>query len=75
MMRRYPLIIEDLKKTDIGRWVEYNNGFGEEKGRIKSWNEEYVFVVYNCEGDGFEKFTGVPTRPQNLEFVDGKDLV
>ena len=77
-MKRYSVEIEDLKASDISRWVEYNNGFGAELGRIKSWNKESVFVIYNCKDKKWSEcltMTAVATRPQNLEFVDGKDLV
>jgi len=63
--------IEDLTLKDIGKWVVYNDGFRPpEKGRIKGWNNKYIFVVYNCNGawDRFQDFTGVATRPEDLDF-------
>jgi hypothetical protein len=70
------ITISNLNKSDIGRWVVYNGGFGEEKGRIKTWNEEYVFVVYKCDNqwDRYQDFTAAATRPEQLDFVDDKDL-
>jgi len=65
--------IEDLTQKDIGRWVVYNDGIRQpEKGRIKSWNDKYIFVVYNCNGewDRFQDFTGVATNPEDLEFEE-----
>lgn len=64
--------IKTLTKSDIGRWVEYRGGAGEvERGRIKSWNDSYIFVVYKCndEWDRFQDFTGVSTRPEDLKPV------
>lgn len=65
--------IAQLRKTDIGKWVEYLGKGGEEdRGRIKSWNNSYIFVVYKCGGewDRFQDFTGVATNPQDLHFIN-----
>lgn len=64
--------IEKLKEDDKGRWVEYTAPHGaKEKGKIKSWNETFVFVVYKCadEWDKYQDYTGVATNPKNLKFV------
>ena len=61
--------ITDLTKKDIGRWVAYTSLFGdEEKGRIKSWNDKYIFVVYKCDNnwDRFQDYTGAATKPEDL---------
>jgi hypothetical protein len=61
-----------LTKEDIGRWVEYHGAGGEiERGRLKGWNEIYIFVVYHCAGewDRFQDFTGAATRPADLTFI------
>ena len=62
--------IKTLKETDIGKWVEYRSSGGEkvERGKIKSWNDKFVFVVYSCneEWDRFQDFTGESTRPEDL---------
>ncbi len=66
--------IRGLTRKDVGRWVTYTGGFNSprERGRIKSWNDKYVFVVYKCreEWDRFQDFTGVATNPEELEFVE-----
>lgn len=62
-----------LTENDIGRWVEYHGHAGErERGRIKSWNNCFIFVVYKCnhEWDRFQDFTGVATLPRELIFID-----
>jgi hypothetical protein len=64
--------IAQLREADIGKWVEYKGGAGEtERGRIKSWNNHNIFVVYKCNGEWgrFWDFTGVATNPQDLKFV------
>ena len=63
--------IAKLEKSDIGRWVEYRGIGGEvEHGRLKSWNDKYIFVVYKCAGEWnrFQEFTGVATEPKDLRF-------
>lgn len=64
--------IKDLRQSDIGKWVKYNNGYGgDEVGRIKSWNEHNIFVVYKCnnEWDRFQDFTGQATKEGDLVFT------
>lgn len=63
--------IEQLKESDTGRWVKYTNSAGmSEIGRIKSWNERFVFVVYKCGGEWscFTAFTGQATKPEDLDW-------
>ena len=64
--------ITNLIPTDRGRWVQYRDRFDSklDLGRIKSWNEKFIFVVYRCAGnwDDFENYTGVSTDPSNLNF-------
>ena len=65
--------IKQLTSKDIGRWVEYTSSDGKkEQGKIKGWNNEYIFVVYQCENrwDKFQDYTGVATNPENLKFID-----
>jgi len=64
--------IKELTADDIGKWVKYSDGTGRyEIGRIKSWNEYFIFVVYKCndEWDRYQDFTGQATSQQDLEFV------
>jgi len=67
--------ISKLKKKDIGRFVEYRSfGYENEKGRIKSWNEKFIFVVYKCDNqwNRFQDFSAQATRPENLYFIEEK---
>lgn len=64
--------IKGLTQEDIGQWVEYTPAVGKkQKGRIKSWNEEYIFVVYHCnhEWDRYQEYTGQPTNPSDLKYT------
>lgn len=64
--------IKDLTESDIGRWVEYNLGYKKERGRIKSFNHEWVFVVYCCDDKWhlFKDYIAVATKPEDLKFVE-----
>jgi hypothetical protein len=65
--------INQLTKSDVGAWVGCRDRVWPilDRGRIKSWNEKWIFVVYRCGGnwDEFEKYTGVATDPRDLEYV------
>lgn len=63
--------IGKLDESDIGRWVVYRSPGGDkvEHGRIKVWNDHFVFVVYRGSKDQlWQNYTGVPTRPEDLRF-------
>ena len=63
--------IENLREEDIGRWVTYTTGHGTtERGRIKSWNDMFIFVVYNCDGEwkNYQDYTAAATDPNDLTF-------
>ena len=65
--------IAKLKKEDIGKWVLYTASHGAtEKGRVKSWNDIFIFIVYKCgeEWDRFQDFTGCATKPEDLQFIE-----
>lgn len=64
--------ITELKKEDVGRWVLYDSGHGKsERGRIKSWNDSFIFVVYKCDNqwDRFDQFTGCATKQEDLQWL------
>jgi len=62
--------VKKLTSKDIGKWVIYKTGFSAERGKIKSWNDKYIFVVYKCnnEWDRFQDFTASATNPKDLKF-------
>ena len=58
--------IKGLGPQDVGKWVEYRGGAGEtERGRITSWTDKYVRVVYRCDNQWrrFQDFTGCANDP------------
>lgn len=64
--------IENLTEDDIGRFVIYDPGYKQERGRIKSWNDSGVFVVYHCndDWDDYKNYTAAHTKPEDLVFED-----
>jgi hypothetical protein len=64
--------IKKLTNNDVGKWVVYNPGYTKEIGKIKSWNDKFIFVVYNCanDWDNFMYYTGAATFPKDLFFIN-----
>ena len=67
--------IPDLKPEHVGRWVRYRDAHFPDQsadGRIKSWNDRTVFVVYKCDNqwDRFADFTAAGTSPTDLTFIE-----
>jgi len=70
--------ITKLTTEDVGRWVVYlANKAWREEGRIKDWNDKYIFVVYTCDNnwDHFLHYTGVSTRPGDLSFLNEGETI
>lgn len=63
--------IENLHTDDVGKWVIYKDNNTYQKGKIKSWNDKYVFVVFHCGNDwrNFQNYTAVATDPLDLAFT------
>ena len=63
--------INTLTEADVGRWVNYTPTVGpKEPGRLRSWNDKWVFIVYKCDNqwNRFQDFTAAATDPDELEF-------
>jgi hypothetical protein len=66
--------IKDLRPEDVGKWVFYkidSKLAGEtEEGKISSWNDKFIFVVYRCAGnwDRFREYTGQATKEEDLTY-------
>ena len=70
--------VAELRKEDIGKWVLYTPPHGKVvKGRLKSWNEKWIFVVYKCAGewDKFQDYTGCATNPDDLRFTTAEEVI
>lgn len=66
--------INTLTDSDIGRFVEYRGSGGEKEiGRIKSWNDKFIFVVYpgnnQAKNEHYDRYTAAATLPENLFFI------
>jgi len=60
-----------LSKHDVGRWVDYTTPHGGiECGRLKSWNDKFAFIVFNCDSrwNHFDDYTAAATNPDDLRF-------
>ena len=63
--------IDDLKQSDIGRWVKRISPSGKiEEGRLKGWGTNFVFVVYLCDDQwgNYRDYTACATAPIELTF-------
>lgn len=70
--------ISDVNDTFIGAWVEFTHGHGEkEYGRIKSWNDTYVFVVFKCanQWDKYDQYTAQACDPVQLRLLAEHPLI
>jgi len=54
----------------VGTWVLYKPKG--EIGRVKSTNNTWVFVVYNCDHkwDNYEDYTAAATSPKDLRILN-----
>lgn len=61
-----------LTPDDIGRWVEYRDFNRVERGRIKSFNAQTVWVVFKCGGNWplFYNYTGNACEYDDLRFIE-----
>lgn len=67
--------ITKLTEEDIGRVVLYR-GYGDnnEVGRLKSFTEDSIFVVFKCAGlwNDYQNYTGQNTKPEDLSFIGAR---
>ena len=67
-----PINKELLRPEDVGRFVKYAP-FGNklEYGRIKSWNDTWVFVVYGIAAmaPDWRNYTAAATEAGHLDWV------
>ena len=67
--------IDKLTEENFGRWVVYTDGTDKrQEGRIKSWNDTWIFVVYNCGNnwESYRDYTAAATDPKDLQFLHPK---
>ena len=61
-----------LTEDDVGKWVTYRKGPRVNRGRIKGWSDQVVYVVYwsgyGEHWDQFKDYYACATSPEDLEF-------
>ena len=71
--------ISKLTEKDIGKWVLFQPPYQKDKselGKIKSWNNTYIYVIYRCNHDwnNFKNYTAIPTDPDTLIFSKAETM-
>ncbi len=69
--------ISDLTQKDIGKWVFYDTYGEKEIGKIKSYNDKWIFVVYHCADnwDDYTNYTAAATNASQLTFCEEEDII
>ena len=61
-----------LTEHDVGKWVTYRKGPRVNRGRIKGWDDRFVYVVYwvgyTEDWDRFKEYNAIATLPEDLDF-------
>jgi hypothetical protein len=75
-MRVVVIYLKKLSDAFKGKWVVYSPHSKREIGRLKSWSEHGVFVVYNCgdDWDDFENYTAALTPAKDLTIISPDSL-
>jgi hypothetical protein len=58
------IAVGEIVPLEVGKWVQFDG----ERGRIKSWNDKWVFVVFHCDDNwqDFENYTGAACKRSDL---------
>jgi hypothetical protein len=69
----HPMIgIDKLTSADVGKWIVYSIlPPCRDRGRLKSWTKQFVYVVFRCGGNwaDYTDYTAAPTLPEYLDFL------
>lgn len=63
----------EQSELKVGQWVEYTGGYNaDQRGRIKHFNSDWVFVVYKCDNDwyNFQDYTAARTNRDYLTLIE-----
>ena len=65
-----------LTDGDIGKWVEYRDHDSIQKGRLKSFNGSFAFVVFHCDDDwdNYRNYTGCACCLIDLNFTEPLEI-
>ncbi len=71
-MSEHTELQDSLTGADIGKWVEFASHNGAEQGRIKSFNDKWIFVVFHCADnwDDFRNYTAAACAPESITFIE-----
>lgn len=65
--------LDELSDKDVGRWIIWldPNLQTTKKGRLKSWNNLFAFVVFNCndQWNKFQNYTPEACAPKECRFL------
>ena len=65
-------IFSQICSQSAWNFIVYRDRVGNtERGRIKYWNRQFVFVVFNCANEWrrYKDFTAAAVAPKDLEFT------
>ena len=65
--------IRGILTSYLGKFVFYQPPVGHRQlGRIKSFNDKYIFVVYHCDGnwENYTDYTAAATNPEDLQLLE-----
>jgi hypothetical protein len=64
--------LASLTDKDREAWVQYTAFGMRRRGRIKTWNHRFIYVVYGCGGhwEDYARYTVAPTLPEELSFAE-----
>jgi hypothetical protein len=65
--------LEELTERDKGRWIVWTDPgmVTTHKGRLKSWNHLFIFVVFKCGNNWvkFQDYTAEACQPGECRFL------
>lgn len=70
-----------LTEQDIGKWVVYKPQLENERGKLKSFNNErqIAWVVYkannNWDGDHWKDYTAQSTKYEDLQITNAQQFI
>ena len=61
--------LKTIRERHKGKFVKYIPS--KKIGRIKSWNDRFIFVVFHCNDtwDDYEDYTGEGCNPSDLKLI------
>ena len=73
--KRKMIDTKKLTESDKGRFVIYRHKYSYSViGKIRSWQNNYIYVVYNCDDDwdNYMNYTAAATDCLLLDFIESE---